>query len=476
MSVRSKLGLAASAAMLVLSPFALADHREAEFVAENPKIDGTDLFVFRSYEEGREDFVTVIACYQPFQVPYSGPFCYTMDPDALYDIHVDKDGDGIANLTFRFSFEETMTPGVEFVGLPGFEKRISRPLLGADSLPVGGVRAVEMALHEKYSVEVIDHDARTSTFLRRKGTAMTEFAKAGDYFGERSFPDYEAYAYGHQFPVVFPNDTVGRVFVGPREDPVVFNAGQTYDLFDLDLVGPPRGSQDDLARHNVTALALEIPVPVLKGVGNVLGFWTTASLPQGRTFTGQPAFDYVDVERGDAMQVSRVGAPLVNSLLIGIDDKDRFNGYDPTADATSFFDYFTHPALPQMIEQLDGIPAPTLFPRADLAEFYLSGLPGLNETPFLGEMLRFSYDVPPVPADRQSNLGVLGGDLAGYPNGRRPGDDVVDITLRVLMGALLPTADAPASELPLTDGAWVDALQFDPVWPYLRTPVPGSTR
>jgi hypothetical protein len=303
---------------------------------------------------------------------------------------------------------------------------------------------------------------------------MTEFPKAGDYFGVRSFPDYETYAKGHEFPAVFPGGWNGRVFVGPREDPRVVNNGAIYDLFNLNLLGPVSGSPDDLARHNVVALALEIPVPVLKGVGHVLGFWTTASLPQLRSFSGVPGFDRVDDERGAPVQVSRDGAPLVNSMLIGIDDKDRFNCFPPFDDVTNFFDYFTYPALPKMIEDLNGIPAPFVFPRQDLVEFYLTGLPGLNETRFVGEMLRFRYDMAPVPADRQSNLGVLGGDVAGFPNGRRPGDDVVDITLRVLMGATLPVSQAPASGLPLTDGALVDAMDFDDVWPYLRIPVPGT--
>jgi hypothetical protein len=171
--------------------------------------------------------------------------------------------------------------------------------------------------------------------------------------------------------------------------------------------------------------------------------------------------------------VSRLGAPLVNEVVIGLKDKDRFNASKPKDDA-QFLNYVTHPTLPALIELLFSVPAPTQFPRTDLIAAFLTGLDGLNKTATPAEMLRLNTAIAPKPAQDQSNLGALGGDLAGFPNGRRPGDDVVDIELRVAMGALLPPASAPAGTLPFTDGAYVDSSFFAVTFPYLKTPIPGS--
>jgi len=172
-------------------------------------------------------------------------------------------------------------------------------------------------------------------------------------------------------------------------------------------------------------------------------------------------------------QVSRLASPLVNEVVIGLPDKDRFNASQPRNDA-QFLTYVTYPTLPALLELLFNVPAPTLFPRADLVAAFLTGVDGINRTATAAEMLRLNTSFVARPAAQQSNLGVLGGDTAGFPNGRRPGDDVVDIELRVAMGALLDATVAPAGNLPLTDGAFVDASFFDTAFPYLRTPLPGS--
>ena len=192
-------------------------------------------------------------------------------------------------------------------------------------------------------------------------------------------------------------------------------------------------------------------------------------------------------------QVSRLGSPLVNEVVIGLKDKDRFNASEPKNDAR-FLDYVTHPTLPALIEVLfgfAGVKAPVT-PRADLVQIFLTGVPGLNQPAGVvpGEMLRLNTSIAPRPPAAQSSLGVLGGDLAGYPNGRRPGDDVVDIALRAVMGVLLPTAQAPTGQLPYTDGAFVDATVayspegtivpdqalrlFRDTFPFLQVPLSGS--
>jgi hypothetical protein len=175
----------------------------------------------------------------------------------------------------------------------------------------------------------------------------------------------------------------------------------------------------------------------------------------------------------------------VNEVVIGLPDKDHFNASEPKDDA-QFLTYVTNPTLPALIQALFSAPAPTKFPRQDLVATFLTGVSGLNQpksvTP--SEMLRLNTATPPTPYGSQSNLGVIGGDAAGYPNGRRPGDDVVDISLRVVMGVLCTLdepavfgcvpSDAAAGSAPLTDGAYVDDTFFTAAFPYLLTPLPGA--
>jgi hypothetical protein len=250
--------------------------------------------------------------------------------------------------------------------------------------------------------------------------------------------------------------------VGQRKDPFVVNLGETFDLINYsNPLGPVNGGQDSLVNKNVTSLILEVPSSCLTNTSQVIGGWTTASQFQGTNI----------------VQVSRLGQPLVNEVVIGLKDKDTFNASEPVNDA-QFANYVTNPTLPALIQLLfgsAGVVAPTNFPRADLVEVFLSGIPGLNQTtPALAEELRLNTSTPPIPAAQQNDLGVIGGDVAGFPNGRRPGDDVVDIALRVMMGVLLSTNDAPSGQLPFTDGALVTANMFQQVFPYINPPLAGS--
>jgi hypothetical protein len=227
-----------------------------------------------------------------------------------------------------------------------------------------------------------------------------------------------------------------------------------------------------LAAKNITTLALEVPTACLMAGDPVIGAWTTASMGDGKKFA----------------QVSRLGHPLVNEVVIGLKDKDYFNASEPIRDA-QFADDVTHPTLPALIQALFGVPAPPV-PRNDLVQVFLTGMPGLNQpasvTP--AEMLRLNTSIPPVPPAAQNPLGVLGADLAGFPNGRRPGDDVVDIELRAAEGILL--ASNPAAFPAVTDGAFTSATVayapdgsltnnpasrlFRDAFPYLQTPLSGS--
>jgi len=272
--------------------------------------------------------------------------------------------------------------------------------------------------------------------------------------------------------------------VGQRKDPFVVNLGETFDLINIqNPVGAPDAELNTLADKNVTSLILEAPISCLvTDKTSIIGGWTTASLPQTRVLKGADfKDDRPDLETGDFRQVSRLGMPLVNELVIGLKDKDRFNASRLKDDA-QFLNYVTNPTLPALVEALFATPAPTLFPRTDLIATFLTGIANINQPPHVkaAEMLRLNTSTAVTTCAAQSRLGVIGGDSAGFPNGRRPGDDVVDITLQVAMGKLIALgffgmpSQALAGNDPFTDGALVNISMFDATFPYIKNPLPGS--
>jgi hypothetical protein len=313
--------------------------------------------------------------------------------------------------------------------------------------------------------------------VRDKATASSQFSMPLDNIGEKSIPDYEAYARGFIHEVTIPGCGDGRVFVGQRKEAFQADLGGLFDLFNVDILGSPNSRPSQTANKNITSLALEVPKDSLVGGGSgLVSGWTTSRLPRTRILKDAPTLAEPYLSQGSYVQVSRVGNPLVSELLIGLPDKDFFNASHPRDDAR-IVPYVTHPALPEIIAGLfagEGVKAPTLFPRQDLIVGFMTGVPGLNEGGPQGEVMRLNSNIPPVPAAQQKPLGVVGGDLAGYPNGRRPGDDVVDNSLRVLMGSALQAAQAPSGQLPFTDGVFMDALTVDEKFPYLKAPLPGA--
>ena len=489
-TILKRSGLAVAVAGFCLSAGLghASSHREAPFITEMPKVDGTDLYMFRSYETGREGFVTLIANYLPLQDAYGGPNYFDLDDDALYEIHVDNDGDAVEDLTFQFRFEDTLNDIQLAVGPDGNQQMVSVPLKNIGDATVDG----NVQLQQDYTVTVVEGDRRTGTAQAAMNvdTGMETFEKPLDNIGIKSFGDYASYASQHVFEIALPGcGTNGRVFVGQRKEAFAVNLGEIFDLVNTNPVGARDAEgPGDLADKNVTSFALEVPTECLTGTAMnsngqpVIGAWTTASVRQARiinpapTATGKGA----TVEGGAYTQVSRLGMPLVNEVVIGLKDKDRFNASEPKDDG-QFATYVTHPTLPELLEILFGVTAPNNFPRNDLVTAFLTGIPGVNmpEGVTASEMLRMTPAVAPTPLDSQSDLGVLGGDDAGFPNGRRPYDDTVDIALRVAMGVLADPADAPDGSLAYTDGV---QLAADPatlpadyeVFPYLATPIAGS--
>jgi hypothetical protein len=316
----------------------------------------------------------------------------------------------------------------------------------------------------------------------------TRFNKPVDNIGEKTIPDYASYARQFIYDITIPGcgNSKGRVFVGQRKDSFSVALGSIFDLVNLDNpLGPRDVGSDALGDKNVTTIALEVPANCLvKGKNTVIGAWTTAALRRSRSLKDTPGLTSPSDQSGDYVQISRLGSPLVNEVVIGLKDKNKFNASKPKDDV-QFRDYVTNPTLPSILEVLyggAGIHAPTNFPRTDLVAAFLTGIDGLNKLGGPAEMLRLNTAIPAVSAAHQNSLGVLGGDNAGFPNGRRPGDDVVDIELRVAMGVLchvLPgvycsPGQAPNGTLPWTDGVLQSADQFHSTFPYLADPVGGT--
>lgn len=513
---------AALSALTLMGSVQASSHREAPNITRMPTVDASDFYLFNSYEEGRDDYVTLIANYIPLQDAYGGPNYFAMDPHAVYSIHIDNDGDAMANLSFNFRFSNSLAndgTGVQLpIGPADNQKMVAVPLKNVGGISAGNSAALNFI--ENYTLELTR--GNDSAMLTPAGGSS--FTKPYDYVGNKTFTDavaYQAYADQYLYDVAIPGcEAMARVFVGQRKDPFVVNLGETFDLVNYvpvegdsapgagDGGGFPGGitqstANDDLNDKNVTALAIEVPKACITGSGNgVIGAWTTASLPQARILNPNASFARPEVNGGALVQVSRLSNPLVNELVIGLADKDKFNSSKP-ADDGQFADYVTHPSLPALLNILfkDAVNAtlgtniddlaPSNFPRTDLVAAFLTGVAGVNQlaTVTPAEMLRLNTAIPATPAAMQSAFGVAGNDLAGFPNGRRPGDDVVDIALRVVMGALchdIPVAgeptnlgfcapeDAPVGNVPFTDGAPVDASMLNSSFPYLLTPLAGS--
>jgi hypothetical protein len=508
-------GVALAASLIPLTGFA-SSHREAPAITRAPAVDSTDFYMFNSYEPGRDGYVTLLADYLPLQDAYGGPNYFALDPSALYEIHVDSDGDAKEDLTFQFRFTNKLANNNQGIQLGIGGSQVAVPLKNVGPITANDSSALNF--NESYTLTLVRGDRRKgqSAAVANMADGSTTFGKPYDYVGTKSLGNaqaYQTYANKFLYTVTIPGCTQpGRVFVGQRKEPFAVNLGKVFDLVNIvpvDGTAFPGGimqnaANNTIATKNITTLALEVHSSCLKGSGNgVIGAWTSASLRQARILNPRPTFAKPEVSGGAWTQVSRLSAPLVNEVVIGIPDKDRFNASQPKDDG-QFATYVTNPTLPALLDALFRGPvnatlgttftniAPANLPRNDLVTAFLTGFPGVNQqskvTP--SEMMRLNTGIAATPAAQQSTFGVAGGDLAGFPNGRRPGDDVTDLALRVVMGRLcypIPVngtqtdlglckpADAPVGNAPFTDGAPVTSADFDTAFPYLRTPLPGAT-
>mgnify|MGYP006387125301 FL=1 len=503
------LPLAAAAAALasVALPTSTvaSSHREAPYITTVPKVDGTDLYMFMSYEAGRADYVTLLANYQPLQAPYGGPNYFKMDPNALYEIHVDNNGDAKEDLTFQFRFQNKFNA----ITLPVGGKNVAIPLTQAGQ--VSAPNAATLNVNETFTVDIVRGDRRTGQRVSITNAAGggRSFDKPVDNIGTKTIPNYAAYADQHIYNVNIPGCSMpGKVFVGQRKEAFAVNLGAIFDLVNapVSVITDPaliNAAPNIIDDANITTLAVEVHKSCLtQGSEPVIGAWTTASLRQAQLLDPTPRKGHqtTALVGGAWTQVSRLGMPLVNEAVIGLPDKDRFNGSKPKDDG-QFADYVTNPTFPALLEIALALPntAPTNFPRSDLVTTFLTGIPGLNKPANVvaAEMMRLNTSIAPVPFAQQNRLGVVGNilaggnDFAGYPNGRRPKDDVVDISLVAMMGGLCVAngngntlgfgTDCNPGKVPLGATAFKlhDAVDQAVVplltkFPYLATPTPGA--
>ena len=523
----STLALAATA-LLAAGTSLASSHREAPSITTTPKVDASDFYMFRSYEGvaadgtgGRSDYVTIIANYQPLQSPYGGPNYFPMDGNALYEIEIDNNGDAKEDMTFQFRF----TNKLKDVQLPIGGKNVSIPLMQAGT--VSSLADPNLNVGETYTVTLVRGDRRKGVATPvKKATGSATFEKPVDYIGVKTLGNsaaYAAYAARHIHDIKIPGCPAGkddgRVFVGQRQEGFAVNLGPIFDLVNapLSVITDPANinaaAANSIQDHNVTSIALEVHKDCLAAGGDsVIGGWTTASLRQGQVVSPIPKEGYQtsEVVGGSWAQVSRLGQPLVNEVVIGLKDKDRFNASKPQDDA-QFLDYVTNPTLPALLGLVltgnaAGL-APTNMPRTDLATVFLTGVTGVNKPAVVtpSEMLRLNTAIGPVPFANQDRLAIVGSlksggtDFAGFPNGRRPKDDVVDIALVAMLGGLcmangnnnalglntIPgttitsackpsSVPAGAASLNVHDGVDQAQVPFLPAFPYLNTPLPGS--
>jgi hypothetical protein len=431
-----------------LVPGQASSHREAPLIAQDPSADNTDLYAF--VDPNDPTMVTLIANVIPFQKPDGGPNFYPFDPNVVYEIHVDNNGDAVEDITFQWQFTTEIANPATFLYNTG---------------PVTSIADPDLNVRQFYSISRIDGPRRTG----RRTLLSGRLPVPPPNIGPRSTPGYGGLAGGvQQLP-----PTGMRAFAGQRDE------GFYVDLAVFDLLGVGSGDvEDSTAGFNVSTMALQVPIRDLTMTGTlpagpsdrngIIGVWATNS--RRAIATRSPGkIEY----SGDLVQVSRLGNPLVNEAVIDLARKDVFNAISPTSDGAAL-DRVTDPEVPKLLSLIYGVRSPAA-PRNDLVTIFLTGIPGLNQPAGVvpSEQLRLNMGIP--PSRNPDRMGVLRGDTAGYPNGRRVGDDVFDIVLQAAAGATpLTPAFNIAPNNTLGDGVGNNDVPYLAIFPYLGIPHAGN--
>ncbi len=447
-----------------------SSHREAPYISTDPTADATDLYAFTSPDA--PDTVTFIANYIPLENPGAGPNYYKLGDDVLYEINIDNNGDGIEDITYQFRFRSDLNPANAF----------NENTFLYNTGPVASLTDPNLNQRQFYSVSKMTGEGGAV----RNGTIVADNLQVAPYnVGPKSFPSYATVA----GQAVFNLPGGGKVFVGPRDDPFFINVGGVFDLLNLST------PKDGLKGANVHSIALQLPKAMVTSTGtnptvatdnaSIIGVRTTSYRQGVRVLRnlgdkGDTNKEGV-INRGPWVQMSRLDLPLINELIIPLKDKDRFNGSKPKNDG-QFLSYVdgtapgsipgpdpagAAPHLGALLMTVLGFDAPAA-PRTDLVNALLKGVPGLNlrSDVVASSQLRLNLAVPVTASPNR--LGALAADAQGFPNGRRLTDDVVDIELQVVGGALLTPPRAGTAAL--TDGVNANDVPFMSTFPYVALP------
>jgi hypothetical protein len=494
-----KLALvAALVAIAVAVPLGIgSSHREAPLTALDPTADDTDVYAFTAKNDpatarNEEDQLTVVANWIPFEDPAGGPNFYRFDDRARYYINVDNDGDGRADVRYRFKFKTEYTNPNSFLYAAPQVTSLDDPQLfvrqSYDIYRIGGNDGAKSSSKHKARKH---RSKRRHRRARRSHASEVKIAEnyqvAPNNIGPKTMPNYEALA--SQAIQNLPGG--GRVFVGQRDDPFFVDLGATFDGLNIrKLVGNQGQGKDDLAGYSVHSIVLQVPEQAVTKDGekadkrghkggkddddddrddakssqannDVVGVWASTERRKLQVT------DANEEGKGDYVQVSRLGNPLVNEVVIPIGQKDRFNRTKPADDAANFGKFVVEPEVAKLLNALFNLGVKETG-RTDIVLALLQGVPGLNQQSGKPvDTLKINLATP--PSSSPNRLGVVGGDLAGFPNGRRLADDVVDIELRVIAGVLLK----PPNTTPLGDGVDGNDKSFSDKFPYLATPDSG---
>ncbi len=461
-----------------------SSHAEAPLTSMDRYADNTDVYAFRSLEEGRSGFVTILANFIPFQDPSGGPHFYRFDDTVLYEIHIDNNGDGNPDVSYQFQFTTEIVNGETVLGMNAVN----------ENGIISSLNDPDYNMPQTYTVRRVDYSSNSSGKSNGigivAGRSITTTVASGlrtppSNIGPRVTPNYEE---NLGQPAVYGIASNGKVFAGQREEGFFIDVGGVFDALNFRSIGMSGGIQS-LQGKNVSTIALEVPIQELTrsravpasstAADAVIGIYSTASRRSTRVINPSQT-----VNAGPYRQVSRLGNPLVNEVVVPLNTKDAFNASKPTSDA-ALVPAVLDPELARLINLVFGIPVPPA-PRTDLAQIFALGIPvnavtGPNYTTVIQgttsphEYLRLNLGIPITPIASINRLGILGGDAAGFPNGRRPQDDVVDIALRAMAGGtpFTPPTNVPPNNT-LGDGVSQNEVSFLTRFPYLASPYQGN--
>jgi hypothetical protein len=431
-----------------------SSHREAPGITLDPTADNTDTYAWTAKDA--PGALTVAANWIPGQVPANGPNFFGWDDRARYYIHVDNTGDGRPDLSYRFKFKTTVKNEESFLyALPG----------------ASGFNDPKLNVIQRYSIVRERHRYRGGRQRTRETVLARGLPSAPPNIGPKTFPNYEAFS--NAAVRTLGNGT--KVFAGQRDDPFFVDLGATFDGINLRVLTGNKGEgKDDLSGMNTHSIVMQIPERLVTrnrqevsgpdAANAVVGVWSTTERRRLQVNGASRRAGH-----GAWVQVSRLGNPLINEVVIPLGQKDRFNRTKPHRDAELYGKYAVKPELAAVLNALFNVGAPEN-DRTDIVQALLQGIPMLNqhqgiEGPPAVDTIKLNLGVP--PADAEDRFGVIGGDTAGFPNGRRLGDDVVDIELQVVAGFLKD------NKVPLGDGVDQNDKPFLSTFPYLAAPHNG---